>query len=72
MEWLNLARSVSGKGHPGKTSSWQQEFARTKKTCGRVQEAIMKPVKVLDRTNKRMNLVFHIVRFIAVSEFVLV
>jgi hypothetical protein len=43
---------------------------KSKKTSGRVQEAIMKPVKVLDRRNKRMNLVFHIVRFIAVSEFV--
>jgi hypothetical protein len=43
---------------------------KSEKTSGRVQEAIMKPVKVLDRRNKRMSLVLHIVRFIVVSEFV--
>lgn len=43
---------------------------KSQNTSGRVQEAIMEPVKVLDRRNKRTILVLHIVRFVAVSEFV--
>jgi len=43
---------------------------KSEKTSGRVQEAIMKPVLVLDRRNKRTILASLIVSFFAVSVFI--